>query len=63
MKGQNQGSKNMNPNDHFQSTIDDSIVTYMVERQWTADQKTQRKRYLNHLAQNSKSASVPPDEV
>ena len=53
----------MNPNDHFQSTIDDSIVTYMVERQWTADQKTQRKRYLNHLAQNSKSASVPPDEV
>ena len=36
------------------STIDNSIVTYMVNRQWTVDHKTKRKRYLNHLAQSSK---------
>ena len=32
------------------SHMDDSILTYMVERQWAADQKIQRKRYLCHLA-------------
>lgn len=36
------------------SQIDDSIVTYMVNRGWTVDEKTARKRYLHHLAQQSK---------
>ena len=30
------------------------VVSYMVNRQWTVDQKAERKRYLYRLAQQSK---------
>ena len=32
-----------------------NVVKYMVDRQWTVDQKAQRKRYLYKLAQQSKN--------
>lgn len=32
-----------------------AIVTYMVNRSWAVDQKTERKRYLYRLAQESKA--------
>ena len=31
------------------------VVSYMVNRQWTVDQKAERKRYLYRLAQQSKN--------
>lgn len=37
-----------------EAPIDDSIVTYMVDRGWLVDQKTERKRYLHKLARQSK---------
>jgi len=33
---------------------DGSVVTYMIERGWMVDQKTERKRYLHRLARQSK---------
>ena len=37
-----------------EAPIDDSIVTYMINRGWLVDQKTERKRYLHKLARQSK---------
>lgn len=36
------------------ATADNCVVTYMAEHKWAADQKSQRKRYMCRLAQQSK---------
>lgn len=35
--------------------LKDNIVEFMVKRKWAADQKSERKRYLYRLAQQSKA--------
>lgn len=43
------------PQDAPEPTVDYSIVDYMINRKWSVDQKIERKLYMYHLAQASKS--------